>query len=46
LDESKNKIVIYDSKPIREKNYTVRGLQVMLDSDLADFYNVETRKPN
>lgn len=28
---------------IKSKIYTIRGVQVMLDSDLAEFYNVETR---
>jgi len=28
---------------IKDKIYTVRGLQVMLDRDLADLYGVETR---
>lgn len=28
---------------IENKIYTVRGVQVMLDSDLADLYNTETK---
>jgi hypothetical protein len=28
---------------IKDKIYTIRGLQVMLDRDLADLYGVETR---
>jgi len=31
---------------IEEKIYTIKGLQVMLDSDLATFYKVETRVLN
>ncbi len=31
---------------IQSKIYTIRGLQVMLDKDLADLYNVETRALN
>ncbi len=32
--------------PIRDLIYTVRGVQVMLDSDLARLYGVETRRLN
>ncbi|MCF7798302.1 ORF6N domain-containing protein [Candidatus Woesearchaeota archaeon] len=35
-----NKLIISD---IKNKIFTMRGLQVMLDKDLADFYNIETR---
>ncbi len=28
---------------IQNRIYTIRGVQVMLDSDLAEFYGVETR---
>lgn len=31
---------------IEKKIYTIRGVQVMLDSDLADLYQVETRRLN
>ena len=31
------------SEDIKSRIYTVRGVQVMLDSDLAEFYRVETR---
>jgi len=31
---------------IKDKIFTVRGLQVMLDSDLAELYQVETRVLN
>lgn len=31
---------------IINKIYTIRGLQVMIDSDLAEFYQVETRRLN
>jgi len=41
-----NKIIIYDSASIQGKIYTIRGEQVMLDSDLSNFYNVETRRLN
>src|SRR3989338_980124 len=31
---------------IKDKIYSIRGLQVMLDSDLAELYNVKTRRLN
>ena len=31
---------------IRNRIYTVRGVQVMLDSDLAQLYHVETKRIN
>ena len=31
---------------INSKIYTIRGLKVMLDRDLADLYQVETRRLN
>ena len=31
---------------IKDKIYTVRGLQVMLDRDIAEFYEVETKRVN
>jgi hypothetical protein len=31
---------------IREKIYSIRGFQVMLDRDLAELYGVETRRIN
>ena len=31
---------------IRNKIYTIRGVQVMLDSDLAELYQVETKALN
>lgn len=40
----KNKIIRTDS--IQNKIYTIRGVQVMLDSDLAQMYQVETRALN
>ena len=35
-----------DTDAIRNKIYTIRGVQVMLDSDLAEIYQVETRALN
>ena len=35
-----------DEKFIRERIYTNRGVQVMLDSDLAELFHVETKRIN
>jgi len=32
--------------PIHHKIYTLRGKQIMLDEDLAELYQVETRRLN
>lgn len=40
-----NKPIII-SKEIRNLIYTIRGKQVMLDSDLATLYQVETKNLN
>lgn len=32
-----------DLEPIKRKIYEIRGYKVMLDSDLAELYNVETK---
>lgn len=37
---------IVNIKKIQDKIFTIRGLQVILDSDLADLYQVETRQLN
>ena len=34
------------AEDIKDKIYTIRGVQVMLDSDLAWLYHVETRRIN
>ncbi len=39
----KNDLVL---KEIKNKIYTIRGVQVILDSDLAEFYQVETKRLN
>ncbi|WP_236697202.1 ORF6N domain-containing protein [Olsenella uli] len=39
-------IIACDDVQIRDMIYTVRGKQVMLDSDLAELYKVETRTLN
>jgi len=46
MNESNNKIVVYGSTDIQRKIYTIRDAQVMLDSDLAAFYGVETKVLN
>ena len=38
--------VIVSKETIQNKIYTVRAMQVMLDSDLADLYQVETKQLN
>ena len=37
---------IIDSERIESKIYTIRGHRVMIDSDLAELYGVETRRLN
>jgi hypothetical protein len=37
----KNEVVKFEES-IRDKIYSIRGYQVMLDSDLAELYGVET----
>jgi len=41
-----NKEVIFNSDDIQNLIYTIRGLQVMLDSDLAELFKVETKYLN
>jgi hypothetical protein len=38
--------MLIDENVIQNKIYTIRGLQVMLDRDLADLYGVETKRLN
>lgn len=42
MDENELMIV----KDIQDRIFNIRGVQVMIDSDLADLYNVETRVLN
>lgn len=37
---------IIESQEIKSKIYTIRGVRVMLDSDLAEFYQVKTHRLN
>ena len=39
----KDEIVTIDIPHIKDKIYTIRDVQVMLDRDLASLYGVETR---
>jgi phage regulator Rha-like protein len=41
-----NRIAALGEENIRNKIYTIRGLQVMIDSDLADLYGVLTKNLN
>ena len=41
-----NKIVVSDNIKIENMIYEIRGKQVMLDSDLAKLYSVETKRIN
>ena len=47
MENNKNTLLqMTDPEAIRNKIYTIRGVQVMLDSDLAKMYQVETRVLN
>ena len=41
-----NEIIILDENDLKNKIYTIRGVQVMLDSDLAEIYGYETKRFN
>lgn len=41
-----NKIIILNESDLKNKIYTIRGVQVMLDSDLAEIYGYETKRFN
>ena len=43
---SDNKLIIVDESTLKDKIYTIRGQQVMLDFDLAEIYGYETRYLN
>ena len=42
----KNEIIVLKDGEIQEKIFTIRGRQVMFDSDLAKLYGVETKVMN
>ena len=41
-----NKLITVDETTLKDKIYTIRGQQVMLDFDLAEIYGYETRYLN
>ena len=41
-----NELTITDNQIIQDKIYTIRGIQVMIDEDLAVLYEVETKQLN
>lgn len=41
-----NNIVAIDNQIIHNKIHTIRGVQVMVDRDLAELYGVETKRLN
>ena len=41
-----NEVAVIDNSEIQRKIFTIRGLQVMLDRDLAELYQVETKVLN
>ena len=45
MTEDKN-LVIVDNREIQNMIYTIRGKQVMVDSDLATLYQVTTKRLN
>ena len=46
MEEKNTKALIIKQKGIRSKILTIRGVQVILDRDLAELYGVETRTLN
>ncbi len=40
---AENSIAIYDAESLKNKIHTIRGVQVMLDFDLAEIYGYETK---
>ena len=44
--EEKKGILSVDSEKIQNLVYTIRGQQVMLDSDLAELYGYEVKRLN
>lgn len=41
-----NELQMIDNQNLQNKIHTIRGVQVMLDRDLAELYQVETRRLN
>ena len=43
LSNYQRKIILYKSSEIYERIFTIRNIQVMIDRDLAELYEVETK---
>ena len=41
-----NEIIIHSENDIKDKIYVIRGVQVMLDKDLAEIYGYATNRFN
>ena len=41
-----NEVIIQNQEALKDKLYTIRGVQVMLDYDLAEIYGYETKRFN
>ncbi|HHJ53604.1 MAG TPA: ORF6N domain-containing protein, partial [Caldithrix abyssi] len=46
MSELQNELIVSSANSIQKMIYTIRGVQVMLDSDLAKLYGVETKMLN
>ena len=46
LVKEENELILYDSMDIKKMIYTIRGKQVMLDSDVAMLYHYDTKNIN
>ena len=46
MENMENEIIIHNGDNIKDKIYTIRGVQVMLDFDLAQIYGYETKRFN
>lgn len=42
----KNGLIVLNDRNIKDRIYSIRGVQVLLDEDLAELYNVETKVLN
>ena len=46
MGKTKDNLIVYNSASIQRKIFTIREFQVMVDSDLASFYGIETKVLN
>jgi len=46
MSEESKELLVVDSKTVQNLVYTIRGQQVMLDSDLAEIYGYEVKALN